>query len=106
MFLLLSVLIFSAVGIFVYRLWRNWYKDRELYQRVASHAHKILSEKTLQKALAEADACGLGADFRDYLHGINKYTGQSRIKVGHLLWIFEQLEAGERFHPDLAIPDY
>lgn len=106
MFLLLSALIFSALGMFVYRVWRNGHRENMLYQRVANHAHKTLSDKALQKALAEADACGLGADFRDYLHGISKHTGQRRIKVGHLLWIFEQLEAGERFHSKVSIPDY
>lgn len=106
MFILLTALTLSAVGMALYRVWRNSRKAQLLYQRVASHSHKTLSDKALQKALAEADACGLGADFRDYLHGISKHTGQRRIKVGHLLWIFEQLEAGERFHSNLSIPDY
>ena len=106
MLVLLIALLISAVGMLSYRFWRNGQKENQLYQQVAIHAHKTLSDKTLKKALAEADACGLGADFRDYLHGISKHTGQHRIKVGHLLWIFAQLEAGERFNNNMSIPDY
>lgn len=106
MFIILGALIVSAAAIILFWLCRNRYEQYRLTRSLNHHTHKILSDKTLQKALQEADACGLGVAFRDYVQGITKHTGQPYIKVGHLLWIFEQLEAGHCFHAGLPIPKY
>jgi len=106
MFIILTFCSVGAMCWWCYQRYRNHKAEQDIQQDMAQHAHKPLSYTALQNALAEADECGLGAEFRDYVHGITKHTGQPHIKVGHLLWIFDQLEAGERFTADMKIPEF
>lgn len=106
LFEILISLVFAAVILYLFHTFNTWRADRQFYENLKSQSHKFLSEEALAQALREADEVGLGKSFRDYIVGILKHTGEEKIRVGHLLWIFDQLEAGILFADSGVIPDF
>ena len=94
LFEILISLVFAAVILYLFHTFNTWGTDRQFYENLKSQSYKFLSEEALAQALREADKVGLGKSFRDYIVGILEHTGEEKIRVGHLLWIFDQLEAG------------
>lgn len=93
LFEILISLVFAAVILYLFHTFNTWRADRQFYENLKSQSYKFLSQEALAQALHEADEVGLGKSFRDYIVGILKHTGEEKIRVGHLLWIFDQLEA-------------
>ena len=99
-------LVFAAVILYLFHTFNKWLADRKFYYNLKSQSYRFLSDEALTQALHEADEVGLGKSFRDYIVGILKHTGEEKIRVGHLLWIFDQLEAGILFADCGMIPDF
>lgn len=106
MFILLTALCCTAVLYALYQSLGSFWAERHAYQNARHHAHKTLHDQVLRQALQEADAAGLGGAFRAYVSGVMVVTGQVRLQVGQLLWIFEQLEQGKRFDPAQPVPRF
>ncbi|MCC5452836.1 hypothetical protein LMJ53_14000 [Rheinheimera sp. UJ51] len=87
-------------------LWYFYQRDFSALAQAQKHAHRPLSEQALRTATEEADLCGLGREFRAYIQGINLRLGANQLKVGHLLWIFDQLEQNIRYDATLTIPEF
>ena len=87
-------------------LWFFYQRDFSALAQAQKHAHRPLSAQALRIATEEADLCGLGREFRAYINGINSRLGYNQLKVGHLLWIFDQLEQNIRYDASLTIPEF
>ncbi len=103
--LLLAALL-AATAVYSIKAIRQWWQRRQEARLLAQHAYDWLDDEVLHTAQEEAKACGLGEEFAAYVEGICLHLGAARIKVGHLLWIFDQLEEDRRFHPDMNIPTF
>lgn len=106
LFEILISLVFSAVILYLFHSYNKWQADRKFYNNLKSQSCSFLSDEALTQALLEADEVGLGKCFREYLDGILQHTGEQRLKIGHLLWIFDQLESGIAFADCGVIPDF
>jgi hypothetical protein len=103
---IVAVAFLSALFVILYRFISFWWKQRTETKLLKHYECEWLDDEVLRTAQSEADDCGLGEAFADYVKGICQHTGEPRIKVGHLLWIFDQLEEDRRFHPAMLIPRF
>ncbi len=101
MLIVLSLVIFAG-----YLLWQYFTRDEKWLSNANQQAHLPLSAKALATASEEAFLAGLGAEFAAYQQGLQKRLAPAPLQVGHLLWIFDQLEQNCRYHDQLAIPQF
>lgn len=106
MFVLLSLLGAALVVVLLYRSIKVTLAARRGDQNAKRHAHLELHDQVLQQALQEAQAAGIEPAFRRYVDGILAATGRNKLQVGHLFWIFDQLEQGKPFTANLDIPNF
>lgn len=103
---IVAVAFLSALFVILYHFISSWWKQG-IETKLPKHCEcDWLDDEVLHTAQAEAEECGLGDEFAAYVKGICQHTGEPRIKVGHLLWIFDQLEEDRRFHPAMTIPRF
>ena len=103
MLVLLMVVMFGGLA---YVLWRYYRKHFSALAHASKNAHRPLSVNALQTAFEEAERCGVAAEFNAYIEGIRCRLGRDNLQVGHLLWIFDQLEANLRYEQNMIIPTF
>lgn len=106
MFIIITLVFLAAAGYAAWRGLSGYFQQWRAQRHARQHADKPLKSEVLAYAEQEADAVGLGVEFRAYVCGILQQTGAEQIQVGHLLWIFDQLEQGKRFDPTQPVPRF
>ncbi|WP_372626679.1 hypothetical protein [Arsukibacterium sp.] len=103
MSLLLMVVVF---GILAYALWRYYLTHFSALAHARKSAHLPLSANALQTAIEEAESCGVASAFNAYIEGVQCRLGRDNLQVGHLLWIFDQLEENLCYEQNMIIPTF
>jgi hypothetical protein len=94
------------LGVLAYLLWRRYHYDFSPLAHASRNAHRPLSANALKTAVEEAQRCGVASEFNAYITGIQCRLGSNNVQVGHLLWIFDQLEANLRYQQHMIIPQF